>query len=222
MNAMKITRGALPLFAALALGACEITDPLDGVDIHLDIEDVPVALNSPSVAVATGTATQANVSFSFPSAVTSVEDISEITLLPSFFTYTPAAGGPGATAGGSMASGVVLVGVETTTGIPLLGVRLTITNDAITGVSPTNSPLAAMAESIRTSAQAVIALQPALAARFQPWLNITVDQLFAQINALLTSPAGGLRFVVTPISGNVNGSLSLSQFLLSGKVSKGI
>jgi len=221
MNAMKITRCALPLFAALALGACEITDPLEGVDIHLDIEDVPVNINSPAVAVAPGTMTEVNTNVSFAGTVSSVKDISEITLHPSYFTFTPAAGGPGSSAAGGMASGSLFVAVASG-GQPILAVTVHITNDVVTGVTPAVADLEAMTASIRANAEAAVAAVPATAARFASWRSLTSHQLIETVGSMLTSNDASLTLLVIPFTGNLWGSFSLSQFQLSASVTKAL
>lgn len=224
MNTSKFTRRGLPvLLAAVALGGCEIKNPLDGVEIHFNVADVPVELNSPAMAIVPGQVTKTPVNVAFTSTISSVNSISEIKLQPSFFTFTPAAGMSAIVDGSAPTganSGMVTIALLNQ-GNPLFVVTVTVTNNVVTAVSPGTATPQEMAADIRARAAVLAARYPQEAAQFSSWQNMTADQLVSSINTLLSQRNSTLQIVVMGDSG-LRGNIRLSQFSLSGQVAQGL
>lgn len=219
-NTVRITRAAalLPLVASLA--ACDVKNPLEDVNVILNITDSPISLSAvPALGLVAGQASQRSATINTQSPVESVNSVSAIKLAPSFFQFTASAPAPGAgmAAGSNTVDGTVLVTVRSGT-TPLVAVTLTIANNVVTAVDPSVATLASMAAAYRAKVDAAIAANPSLAGQFGNYQSLTADQLLANINAVLTSAQTSITVVATVLSGNVTGSLSISQFTVDGQV----
>ena len=121
---------ALLVVAAAAMPACDIKDPLENVDIRLDIKDAPIQFsgNEGSVAVSTEQAGITTASVSMDSDIEEVADLQTIHLDPADFTFTSTAGvvASGNFASLVQASGAVRLGILVS-GIPVPGFPLTVT-----------------------------------------------------------------------------------------------
>ena len=216
----RITRVAalLPLVASLA--ACEVKNPLEDVNVILNITDAPISLSAiPALGLVAGQVSQRTGTVNTQSPVESVNSVSAIKLAPAFFGFTPTAPAPaaGMAAGSNSVSGTVLVTVRSGT-TPLVAVTLTIVNNVVTAVDPSVATLASMAAAYRSKVDAAIAANPSLAGQFGSYQGLTADQLLANINAVLTSAQSNITVVATVLSGDVTGSLSISQFTVDGQV----
>ncbi|MEX2611771.1 MAG: hypothetical protein WEA24_17750 [Gemmatimonadota bacterium] len=83
----RFLRPLLAVAVLLALPACDAKDPLEGVDLILEVEDAPVAIQA-SIQVVPNQVTSVSTNVGAPSDVKSVQDITSIAVDPADFGYT--------------------------------------------------------------------------------------------------------------------------------------
>lgn len=208
-----LLRSALGL-AVLGFAGCDVTDPLKDVELHLDLNEAPVEIPASfgTVAVAAGQATVTNGTVSNDTDVDRIERLKAITLLPSYFTFTPAA--VGSTTGdlvplaqsGTLSLFVFLNGVP----VPGTPVQITIQNDAVTAVSPQRIEIAGATVDVSTVQAFLAALNGVPVPLAAGWETMTVDQIVARINDALASYSIPISIGVTA-TGDLDGTLRLSR-----------
>jgi hypothetical protein len=207
--------------AVLALGACDITDPLEDVDLLLDIPDAPVEIPAAlgSVQVSPGEPTANSGTASNDSDIDRVELLRSIQIEPGFFSFAPATAS--LTAGSSIAAaqdGTIRVFLFLG-GVPIPGtpVVLTVQNGAVTDVQPRQIEM----ESATIDQSAVESFLASLPAASRPdlsaWESMTLDEVVAEMNAALAS--GSIPFAIgVEATGDLSGTLRLSEIEFDARV----
>lgn len=219
----KLVRPAALCVAFLGLAACDITNPLEDVDLLLDIDSAPVAIpaslgtiqvspNSPRAN--SGTATN-------DSDIDRIEELRSITIKPSSLTFTPASGAATGSAARTIAAdqdGTIRVflflGDVPVPGTPIV---VTVQDGAVTGVNPQEIQIG----SATIDASSVSSFIESLPAGSRPdlddWESMTVDEVVDQINASLASGSIPFAFGVET-TGDVSGTLRLSEIEFDAQV----
>lgn len=216
---MKTFRTALlALVIGFGLTGCEISNPLEDVELHLDVQDVPVELPSSvgSLALKPGETASSSGFVSNELEVTSVNEVSEIEVQPSYFHYSAGAG----KTSGPAASGTVTIALFLG-GVPIPGavVEVTVTNDVVTAVSPTSIKVGTMTVDRAAVDQLLQSLPPAQRPTLADWQSMTIDQVRQKINDALAST--GFDFsIVFKTTGDLAGGLTIDQFDVSASVTQ--
>ena len=218
---------AFLVVAAAAMPACDFKDPLENVDIRLDIEDAPIQFsgNEGTVTVSTEQANITTANVSMDSDIEEVEDLKVVRLKAEDFSFTPSAGAQASNGFMSLvqASGQLQLGLLVS-GLPVPGfpVTLTIVNNVVTDVSPDEinfSNVVYQKDQIEAMINALPASQrPNLPSN---WDNLTVAQAKQLIEDELGKAGFDISIVVNVISGDLNGSLTLGEFSVDAEVVTG-
>lgn len=219
-----IVAGTLLLFG---MTACEVTDPLEDVELILDVEDaivdlgggegitVPVIPDRPS-----GKTDRVNNNLE----VTSVNDLKSIKLKPEFFSFSAAAG----KSGGIAATGVVEVTVAVGgAALPESPITVTIQNDVPTNVSPETIDF--QKQTYTVNEDAIDALLEQLPEEERPTLadfkSLTMAEAVELINRELESNEIdifiGVNVTESDPSDPLSGELTLKEMIVSAQVSQG-
>jgi hypothetical protein len=203
----------LLLAVTLGLSACDLN--LDDIELKIDLQKEPITLPSGvgQVAVLPNQSTSSTSTMQNPLSIDRIEDLKEIGLQASFFSFTPAAGK-------TQADGTFRI-VLALNGVPLPQVIVvTIVNDQVTQVQPTAITFAG-ATVDRTAIEAVLNSLPAnQRPDLKDWKNMTINQIVAEINAGLR--AASFPFTIAILtSGNLSGGLKLNQFTIDAEVVAG-
>ncbi|MEX0893999.1 MAG: hypothetical protein WEB88_17655, partial [Gemmatimonadota bacterium] len=129
----RFLRPLLAVAVLLALPACDAKDPLEGVDLILEVEDAPVAIQA-SIQVVPNQVTSVSTNVGAPSDVKSVQDITSIAVDPADFGYTQSAGLRAASSASAAASGNINVVLRI--GNVGLAALLTVQDNVVTNVAP--------------------------------------------------------------------------------------
>jgi hypothetical protein len=212
---MKTKLRILPtaaLLLAVVLPACDIKSPTDGISVRLNVRDEPVSLGAVgAVQVRPGQVTERSGTITGSTSIASVDALQAIKLQPSFFSFQAASGDVAQ----AMNSGTADIFVTEADSI-LIGVTVTIVNNVVTAVSPTIADPATMAAHVRTRCAAVNAVVPGACSSAA--LNLTADQIVRRVNFILAAQQSQIRVRVVPTSGNLSGSLQISQFTVDATV----
>lgn len=219
---LNIRRGfgrLLPLAAlVVALPACDVTDPLEGVDLILETDDAPVSMNA-TVAVVPGEITSTTTTVSKPSEIKSVSDIASLTLKPSDFTFAATSGLRTASADASMGSGTieVMITMNYANHSIRMGGTVTIVNNVVTDVTPAKyfdlRNFARYKESVIRTMYLFGVPQPEITA----FETMTVEEVQAALEGAINQGAFSLTVNVTTSSPELTGSLRIGGFSLGGK-----
>ncbi len=219
--AMKWIRPAALSLTVLALGACDITDPLEGVDLILDIEDAPVEIPASigSVQVSPGQPTANSGMASNDSDIDRVEELRSIQIEPGFFSFAPATGSLmgansiAAAQGGSIRIFLFLGGVP----IPGTPVVVTVQNAQVTDVQPRRIQLGSATIDQSTIESFLASLPAASRPDLAAWESMTLDEVVEEMNAALAS--GSIPFAIgVDATGDLDGTLRLSELQFDAQV----
>ena len=218
---------AFLVVAAAAVPACDLKDPLENVDIRLDIKDAPIEFsgNEGTVAVSTEQASITTASVSMDADIEEVEDLKVLRIKAEDFTFTPSAGAQASTgfmnlvqASGQLELGILISGLP----VPGFPITLTIVNNVVTDVSPdeiTFSNVVYQKEQIEAMINALPESQrPNLPSN---WDNLTVAQAKELIEEELGKAGFDISIIVNVLSGDLNGSLTLGEFSVDAEVVTG-
>lgn len=199
----------------LALAACDVTNPLEDVELRLNVQNAPVEIPASvgTVVVRSGEPTINEGTATNDTDIDRVEDLESITIDPSFFTYTPAAAGgagasaaPAASLDGTIRLFIFLGGVP----VPGTPVALTVEDAVVTAVEPQELVIAGST----VDASAVAAFIESLPAESRPqlddWQSMTIDQVIGEINAALSSGSVPIAIGIEA-TGGLDGNLQLEQ-----------
>lgn len=218
-----LTTAALPL-VLLGLTGCEVTDPLEGVDLRIDLTDASVEIPESvgSVTVDPDRPTAASGSITNETDIASIEELKAIKLEPGFFVFTSAptalaaegAEGPTvAAANGTIRVFLFMGGVP----LPDMPITLTVENDEVTAVTPQTITIAGST----VDAAAIEAYLEALPEEDRPelddWQSMTIDQVVAEINAALSSSSFPFTIGVEA-TGELSGTLRLGEIAFDAEV----
>lgn len=211
--------------ALLFLSACEVTDPLEDVNLLLDVDDAVVDLGSGIVvSVQPGSPSAATETVRNDFDVASVEELRAVRLKPEFFAF--AAAGAGKQAGvrstGTIAVYVFVAGIP----LPNTPITLTIENSVVRSVSPNTINLLGTTYDVdRSTIEAFFEdLPPEEQPDLKAWQTMTIDEVRNELNAALSSSAFPIAIGTIVSSSDPNdpltGSLELQLLSFDARVSK--
>lgn len=205
-----------------AMSACEVTNPLEGVELSLDIEDAEVDLGSSgvSVAVTDGQTETSTISVENDLDVEGVE-LDELKLEPSFFTFTDGAAGKSASL---LDTGTITILVAI--GLPPSGplyplppVTVTIEDNVVTDVQPSSISLLGTTYDADAIRELIEALPPGERPNMAALGDLTLDQAKTAIEDALENATGFLLSIVVQSDG-ISGTLTLNQFSIDARVTQ--
>jgi hypothetical protein len=213
-----IRRFALLLLLALGLSACEVTDPLEDIELRLAVDDVPIDL---------GAGLTVQVSPDQPTVVSNVVSIdlgdvdavgliNRVNLTAGAFTFTPGSAKAGVAASGQI-NLVVVFG-----GMPIGPVTLEVRDSVVQSVTPTQ----VLGQTIVRDEAYVSGLLERLGVRAPQlpagWPDLTVDQAKTALRDAFNSGSVPISLLVEVTESDPDnplvGSLRLNQITLSGTV----
>lgn len=222
-NSTSIVRFFLVTLAFLGLTACDVSEPLENVDLILDVPDAPVEMDEASgtVPVRPGETSATNSTVPNETDIKEVRELRTIRLDPSFFSFESAAasasGGPAGSAAGT-SSGTITVAVFFN-GVPIPGlpVEVTIDDDGVTDVTPSSISLAEAS----VDAPALTELLDDLPAEEKPsleaWEGMSVPDIIERINQGLASRDVPISVVLT--NDGLDGTFRIQKFEFDAQVS---
>lgn len=213
-RALKAVMAAASLFV---LGGCDVTDPLENVDLKLDIKDAPVVLRGESgaVAVQAGTGAAQSTHVSMSSDVDEVSSIQKVSFKPANFTFSGASGygaGSSANASGTIRFLIAVAGIP----IPGMPVTVTVSNNVVTSISPSEIDLASPSYD-KGAVEALygkITAGPALPSN---WSSLTAQQAVKAITDAITTKNFSVHLLV--YSDDLTGRLKVGEFSIDGQAS---
>lgn len=198
----------------LGLSGCDVTDPLQDVELHVDLSDAPVdipasvgtlTIQAGQAAVNTGTVTN-------DTDIDRIETLRSITVLPSYLTFTPVAAAAAGGADIAAQTGTIEV-LVTVNGYPIppdQPLVITIEDDVVTAITPLSIEFAGVTynpESIQDFLDSLAGVEVPL---IEGWETLTLDQVISEIETALASSSFTISIAVTP-TGDLDGTLVLSQ-----------
>lgn len=214
-------RAAILLLATATQLACDIKDPLEGVNVRLKLDDAPVELDGPILTIVPGQLSEQVKTVTIDEPIESLDEFTGVTLSPSSIAYTP---GSAVMAGdmansSSAASGELGVWVYMKNPTRyLMGARITVVNNTVTAIEPAAVTAPALVNTMKALAQQSIAAVPNSSAILSAAQNLTLAELTATLNALLTSQNIQLGFGVVNLSGNLTGTIQIKNFKIDAEV----
>ncbi len=224
---MKIkNRRALVCTCVLVLlgaSACEVTNPLEGVELIVDVDDANVALGSEGVAVTflDGQTVASTASIQNELDVDAVE-LNEIKLEPSFFTF----------AEGGAAKRVLLQESGTLTLVismglppngplyPLPPVTVTIEDNVVTDVQPRSISLLGGSYDLASIEELIESLPADERPNMADLSALTLDETKEAVEGALGN-ASGFLFSILMQSNGISGSLTLSEISIDARIRQG-
>lgn len=210
----NILRPATLSLGILALMACDVTNPLEDVELRLDIQNAPVEIPASvgTIVVRSGEPTVNEGTATNDTDIDRIEDLQSINLDPSFFSYTAAASGaaasaaPAASLDGTIRLFIFLGGVP----VPGTPVVLTVDDAVVTAVEPQEIDIAGSTVNASTIAAFIESLPPESRPQLDDWQSMTIDEVIAEINAALASGTVPIALGVET-TGGLEGTLQLEQ-----------
>lgn len=220
---MKLVGSVAFSVAAVGMTACEITNPLEDVDLLVEVQDAPVEIPASlgSVAVRPEEPTANSGTATNSSDIDRIEELRSIKLEPGFFAFTPASAvsaGPNARAVAAAQDGTIRLFLFLG-GVPVPGtpVVVTIQNGDVVGVSPEVIQIGSATVDKSSVASFVESLGVADRPELENWQSMTVDEMVETINASLAS--GTIPFAIgVETTGDVTGTLQLSEIQFDAQV----
>ena len=221
---MKHIRIIIALVLLLpVLSACEIVDPLEDVELILDVDDADVDLEDGiDVAVAPDQAAITAKPVQNDLDVTSVEEVREIKLKPEFFAFSPAAGKSGAAAGSGLLRAWVVVG-----GFPLpaMPIEIELQHGEVVSVSPDAIRFKGESYTIDKGAFAAFLARLADPPSLANWQDATMTEVVSAVNEALGADNFvvylGIEVVRSDSAHPLSGSLKLRKLTVDARVTKG-
>lgn len=215
-NHSLLLRSAALGLALFALVGCDVTDPLEDVELRVDISDAPVDISASAgtLTVLAGTATAAGGTVTNDTDIDRIENLEAITIRPAYLTFTPAAASvaddaPIAAQTGTLSLYAFIAGVPLPCD-PALPINVTIEDDVVTAVTPQRCEIGGATIDAATIEAFIASLPPGAIALTAGWENFTVNQVVDAINAALASSSIDISIGVTA-TGDLDGTLRLSQ-----------
>lgn len=224
---MKIENRVVTVVACLVLlfgiSACEVTDPLEDVELIVDVKDAAVDLGASGVSVdvqdGQATATTSNIGNELD--VDGVE-LNVVNIKPSFFAFSEGGTAKGASL---LDSGTLTVLVSI--GLPPSGplfplppVTVTIENNVVTDVQPRSISLLGGTYDIPRIQAIVESIPEDERPNMTALGSLTIAQAKAAAEAALTNQTGFLFSIVVQSNG-ISGTLTLSELSIDARVTQG-
>lgn len=208
---------------ALGLSGCDISSPIEGVDLVLDVEDASVNVGSVTTDVRPDQPSVKNEEVNPDTNVKEVRDLRTIRLKTEFFDFSSGASGTQSKAGqGTSASGTLEISVFFA-GYPLpqSPFTLTITDDVVTEIAPTT--LSFQGNTYDLEADNLRQLLEDLgdeAPDLENWENATLDEVETALKEALRSDSAPISVAVEVVEGNLSGSLTVDKFNIDAQVAR--
>ena len=223
MMIKKWVLAAVTVLVFVGMSACDVTDPLEDVELIVDVEDAAVDLGGSGVAVTVqdGETTAITQTIANDLDVARVR-LNAINLEPSFFSFTVALPGKSVTV---MDSGtltiLVSVGLPPTGPLfPLPPLVVTIDDNVVTDVQPRSISLLGGTYDISQIEGVIESLPPSQRPNLAALGSLTIDQTREAVEAALVSSTGFLfSFVVQ--SDGISGTLTLNQLSIDARITQG-
>lgn len=203
------------LLLVVGLAACEIADPLQDVNLVLDVDDAEVDVPPIGIHVAPGAPAVVNETVSPDLAdIDDIRDLEAIRLEPRFFGFQ-------ADAGKQAASGKLRVVASLGGTFPLPGMPVTVTvvDNVVTDVTPSTLSFEGSTYTLDVAGvRAVLAKLGPNAPSFGDFENATLDQVEASVNTALQSAGMPVVVIVDVMEGDLSGTMTVSGFTLDAKV----
>ena len=208
----------LPL-ALVALSACDIKDPLEGVNLRLALTDATVEIPAAAgtVEVRTDRSTVSSGVADNDTDIVEVEELMAIKLQPAFFGLDAAGDGSSvaeadiAPQSGTIQLFVFLGGVP----LPQTPITLTVEENVVVSVEPSTIDISTASVEAAAVADFIASLSPEDVPELNPWF--TPAQVVAQINAVLAAESIPITIGVIT-TGSLTGSLTLDQIAFDAEV----
>lgn len=214
------------LLVMIGISACDVTNPLEDVELIVDVEDAQVDLGGSGLSVAVSpdrpSAQSENVQNDLD--IASVEELRQINLKPEFFSFHPSASkSSSAAATGTLEITVIIAGYP----LPDAPITATIVNGVVTTVTPSEISFLGQTYSVDESAiDDLLALLPAdQRPNLEDWKGASMDQVVSAINGALSSnsiPLSlGIRVTESDENDPLTGDLILNSISVDAQVSQG-
>lgn len=209
--------------AALGLSACDVTGPLQGVNLVLDVEDISVTFGTVVTDVRADRPTIRTRQASPDVDAQDVREIRSIQLKTKFLTFTPASGSElsKSSADGSSSGTLELWVFFGSYPLPSSPITVTITDDVVTEVEP--SVLSFESTSYTVDEQGLNQLLDDLgedAPDLAAWEEATIDEVEAAINDALQQEQSPVSLAVRVTDGDLSGALTIDQFSIDARVTR--
>lgn len=206
--------------STIGLSGCDISDPLEGTNLVLDVEDASVGFGAVTTEVRTDRPSIQTEQVSPDLDVQEVRELRAIRLKPSFFEFTSSAGAAQSQrARRKAASGTLEIWVFFNSfPLPNTPVTVTIENDEVTGVDPAELSFGTYQIDEEALRQLLDNLEES--PELGDWENATIDEVTAAVNEGLQSSGVPISIAVTVVEGDLNGSMTLDQFSMDGQVAR--
>lgn len=223
---MKLVGSVALSIAAVGMTACEITNPLEDVDLLVEVQDAPVEIPASlgSVAVRPDEPTANSGTATNSSDIDRIEELRSIKLQPRFFSFTPASAvsaGPSARAVAAAQDGTIRLFLFLG-GVPVPGtpVVVSIENGDVVGVNPEVIQIGSATVDKSSVGSFVESLDLADRPDLEDWQSMTVDEMVETLNTSLAS--GSIPFAIgVETTGDVTGTLQLSEIQFDAQVAFG-
>lgn len=221
---MKTIPSAALALAVFALAGCEVTNPLEDVELRVDVTDAPVAIpaSAGTVAVRSDAPTANSGTATNDTDIERVEELRTIRLQPSYFSFASAVAGadragPNATIAaqsGTIRIFIFLGGVP----IPDTPIVVTVEDNVVTGVAPQEIEIASATINAGTIESFLDSLPPGSVPDLADgWQTMTVDEVVAEINQALASSS--IAFTIgVEATGGLDGTLQLSEIAFDAEI----
>ena len=209
----RFVRPIMAVAVLLALPACDAKDPLEGVDLILEVDDAPVAVGA-SMQVVPNQVSSVSINVGASSDIKSVQEITSIMLDPTDFSYTQSAGLRAASSVSAAASGNINVVLRI--GNVGLAALLTVQDNVVTNVAPRQ-----LLNLTNFSAwkQAVLDIVENMPESQRPDFSTFENMNPEEVKQELVDLLGGtfqLHIHVHTSNPELTGTLTLSEFSLGG------
>lgn len=214
------------LMVMIGVSACDVTNPLEDVELIVDVEDAQVDLGGSGIAVAVNPGQPAAQSETVNNDldIASVNELRQIHLKPEFFSFSPSAAKSSAVAAtGTLQIALFINGYP----LPDMPITATVVNSVVTNVSP--SAISFDGQTYNVDESAIDDLLERLPANQRPnlqdWKGASMSKVVGAINAALESNSIPLSFGIQVTDSDENdplsGELILSAISVDAQVSQG-
>lgn len=214
------------LMVMIGMSACDVTNPLEDVELIVDVEDAQVDLGGSGIAVAVspGQPSAQSETVNNDLDIASVNELRQIHIKPEFLSFSPSASKSSAVAAtGTLQITVFINGYP----LPNMPITATVVNSVVTSVSPSAIDFSLSAYNVDESA--IDELLEELPAKQRPtlqnWKGATMSKVVDAINTALSSNSIPFSFAIRVTDSDENdplsGELILKSISVDAQVSQG-
>lgn len=212
---------AAALFLFFGATGCEISDPLEDVELIVDVQDAEVNLGGGGV----GVPVQAGETAATTTSVGNELDVDAvqletINLKPSFFSFSETAKSGAVMDTGTLTLVVSIGSPPNGPLFPLSPITITITDDVVTNVQPSSISLAGGTYDVAAIQELLNSLPADQRPNMTPLGGLTLNETKGAIEAALANETGFLFSIIAKSEG-VSGSITLDRLSMDARVSQG-